>query len=357
MLCDRATPCSACAKTETQCSFTRVQAQQSISTSRTKSQYPDISQAETGGSAYERGLENATDPIQVHEPGCAPVSTRVPFLLSYTAAENGKDFAHALETFKEATHNASPNEKSNPADVGSFPTLLPLFATQMFDFDLSPAPPHSPVLAPQAQDFLDVSYNGIEPRIAEISTFLESLCEAASSTSPGAMEMLQTPADLAICIDSFFQNAYKHVPIVHRPTFAIESVELPLLLAIVVVGALWSYPRDTYFMVSDIVELAEKCVFESEVFVQLREFGPKSCPISLPRTLALLQAATVLMAISFSLPVYELRRRFREHRYPDLVALVRQLQGDLVKSGMGTTMHASQNFDWKRYLTIETSNR
>lgn len=211
---------------------------------------------------------------------------------------------------------------------------------------------HSSEFLPQLTQGSHGYENAFRSRASDLVALLQQ--DTGSSSFHDVITNLLTPTNLGICVENFFQYAYKHMPIVHKPTFVVESVELPLFLSIFVVGAIWSYPRDTYFMVLDIVELAERCIFESLLFMELCDPGKGSLDPRSPGILSLLQAATMMTSIGFALPNARHRRRFRGQRFTDLVSAMRRL-----RAGVQSTTYRwiGHNFEWDKYIMSESYSR
>jgi hypothetical protein len=286
-------------------------------------------------------------------------ASHVPFLLNYTAAEAGnpKDFAQALETPKGNSDKAPEEEEVNIHDDPShpFPMFTPFFAADMLQLDVPQGSLSLLDFLPQSTVTYNAHDDALGRRASELIKYLE---DHGTDLSPHDMiATLLTPTNLAQCVENFFQYAYRHVPIVHRPSFEVLSAELPLLLAVFTVGALWSYPRDTYFMVLDIVEQAETCIFESHLFKQLQGSGVKDVTASSPGVLSLLQAATMLVSVSFVFPNADHRRRFRTQRLSDLMSIIRLLKTDNKEEFLLLVADGAAHFEWTDYITQESCSR
>jgi hypothetical protein len=287
----------------------------------------------------------------------AGTPSRVPFLLSYTAAEagNSKDFAQALETLRGHSDKALLEGEVNTYDdsLHPFTMFTPFFAADMFQLDVSQGSSNLLDLMPESAPASDADNDTFRRRTLDLIALLEDSGRTLSSYD--TIGTLLTPINLALCVDNFFRYAYRHVPIVHKPSFEVASAELPLLLSIFVVGAVWSYPRDTYFMVLDIVELAERCIFEGDLFKTLQGHDITDATASSLDVLPFLQAATTMVSISFAFPNAEHRRRFRTQRFSDLMSITRLLKVDN-KGGFHLPIDAAY-FDWTAYITHESCSR
>ncbi|KAF2627249.1 hypothetical protein BU25DRAFT_60025 [Macroventuria anomochaeta] len=294
-----------------------------------------------------------------HTIASTSTASRVPFLLSYTAADAGnpKDFVQALETLRGHSDRALLQDEVNAWDdsLHPFPMFTPFFAADMLQLDVPQGSLSLLDLLPQSALTSDAHDDALRRRTSDLIAYLEE--DGRASSSHDMIAILLTPTNLELCVESFFQYAYRHVPIVHKSSFEIVSAELPLLLSIFVVGAVWSYPRDTYFMVLDIVELTERCIFESDLFKTLQGPDSKYVTASSPGVLSLLQAATMLVSISFAFPNADQRRRFRSQRFFDLMSITRLLKYDSKGGSYSQITDAATHFEWTNYVTCESCNR
>ena len=308
-----------------------------------------------------------SDPTTTDYPKVAAkgigTTSRVPFLLSYTAAGAGdpNDFAHALETLKNANENAATQQMVSTEQTSphTFPLLLPFFPAELYDCELSNGPNLSTEFQTYDAEEQDAHDHVLQDRVGKLISLVEITGRNSISPPESTVSALFTPSNLSLCIESFFRNAYKHVPIVHEPSFEVETINLQLLLSVFVVGAVWSYPRDTYFMVFDVIEMVERCIFESDIFQDVLNNGTNSEHVSLSTILSLAQAATMLISISFAIPQSKHRRRLREGRFLDLISITRSLQADSIDCGASplSLCNAGLPLDWEKYIAFETCNR
>ncbi|USP77310.1 hypothetical protein yc1106_04584 [Curvularia clavata] len=283
-------------------------------------------------------------------------ASRFPFLLSYTAAETGEpsEFAKALETLRSNSENAAPQNEFRVGDepIHSFPGFTRLFAADFFQLDAPQGSSSLLEFLPQPTPDSDAHEDVLRSRVSDLVVLLKQ--GTRSSLFHDVIINLLTPTNLGLCIENFFQYAYRHVPIVHKPSFVVANAESSLLLSVFVVGAIWSYPRDTYFMVLDVIELVEQCIFESSLFISLRGPTRSSLNPHSPGVLSLLQAATMIVSISLALPNADHRQRFRSQRFTDLVSATR-----LLRAGAEKTSHTwtNINFEWTEYIISESCSR
>lgn len=282
-------------------------------------------------------------------------SSKLPFLLGYTAAETGnpKDFARALGIPKSSCGNTFlPEEDSGDEAFDSSPVFEDLFAAELFQLDVPETSSSVFGFLPQATPGLDIQEKTLRYRASDLAGFVEGI--ASSALPRELVANLITSTNLCLCIESFFRHAYRHVPIVHKASFDVATAVLPLLLSTFVVGAVWSYPRDTYFMALEMVELVERSVFENTLFKKLQDPDIKDLNPRSEGVLPLLQAATMLVSISFTFPKAECRRRFREQRFSELTSVTRSLR---LASEKSSDPSIPASLEWSDYVFRETCSR
>lgn len=326
----------------------------------------------TVASHDEPAESNLNNPVKNHKPPCEDVDaaasvgigSRVPFLLSYTTAEAGdsKDLAHALKTRGTPGDNFNINHGDEAAELNAeslhpFPMLAPFFGAELLPFDI-PQESLGQLTAPfqnepTSEPHEDLYYR----RAAELIEFLERSQREGASLSKDLIAALLTPNNLAVGVETYFQHAYVHTPFIHKPSFSIETTDISLVLLIFVVGAIWSYPRDTYFMVLDTIELVERCIFEGEHWRKLQGLDAQEATMDLPGALPLLQAATLLVGISFGFPNAGVRRRFRGQRFNELMSIARLLKAGSTEGRLPSFVNAATPSDWSNYIVRESYNR
>lgn len=360
--CDKAIPCAACSKSGAQCSYTRLEVTSRVQTRATAADDPSPVPEEP-----TRGLSRdiISCDISAAQPyrdmvGSSGPSSRVPFLLSYTLSKPGdpKDFAKALGTLQESSDDImDEGPDDDPISHQIFPMFAPFFTAETADYNL---PQHGPCLQDLSSHFQQVGGSNdkvFQQASIELIKFVDNVGRTASSPSSQAVAILLTPDNLAHCVKIFFRKAYQHIPVIHQSSFEPGNAELPLLLAVFVVGAVWSYPRDTYFMVLDVIEMIEVCIFEHQTFRKLQDQGGFGAENRSPQFLASLQAATLLVSISFAFPDPNHRRRFRDQRFLHLIAIIRELQCECIKESPAQMAHSADTFDWTTYVHRESCNR
>lgn len=156
----------------------------------------------------------------------------------------------------------------------------------------------------------------------------------------------------------YFVSVYAHSirsyhPILHIPTFSYQQVSLPLLLAISLLGALYSPPVDHAVSARHFFHISEEFIFDHPNFRQLlRGNGPKDPKIE---SIEILQAALTILIIQSGINKESTRRRIRVEKYPLLNAAVR-LSGVLqVKHRITLTDYTAK--DWTLFIQYESCIR
>lgn len=108
---------------------------------------------------------------------------------------------------------------------------------------------HSPAFTTGQDEYSTIS-SGLEPRVLEIKAHLHAAAARLDNGNGTSYRNdldpvieLVTCAEIETCVDLFFRYYHRHCPIVHKPSFCPVLAPLPLLLAVVALGAM--YHKDT----------------------------------------------------------------------------------------------------------------
>jgi hypothetical protein len=130
-----------------------------------------------------------------------------------------------------------------------------------------------------------------------------------------------TSNNLVEWISGFFQFFHPHTPFVHRPSFDVSTVSLHLVLAVVLVGSIFSTPQDDALSARYFFSLAEEYVFDR--LRQVVVHGKKSIGGD---TIETVQAAVLVHALQVNSNHEGVRSRVRVARFTEIVAAMRRLQ-------------------------------
>ncbi|KAJ5222952.1 uncharacterized protein N7469_009192 [Penicillium citrinum] len=143
--------------------------------------------------------------------------------------------------------------------------------------------------------------------------------------------------------------------IVLKSLFKISSVSTPLLLAIVLMGAICGGSGNVKSNAIEYTDLAELLIFENPSFQRLvYQKRSSDCDSLEMEDIELIQAAILMILIQISSPDAESRRRVRIHRYNTLVSVARSTGLTQVKN----RWHVPSNpLDHELFLRNELSIR
>jgi hypothetical protein len=147
-------------------------------------------------------------------------------------------------------------------------------------------------------------------------------------------------------VSAFFSYFHPHTPFIHRPSFDIQTVSLPLLLTISFLGSVFATPQDD--------ALSARCFFdlgEEYIFGLLHQASTHSNH-SIDERLQIIQAAVLIHALQMDSNNDGIRLRIRTHRFPAIVASMRRL--DLFMTSH--TLH-SEFIDREQFIIEETKIR
>jgi hypothetical protein len=194
----------------------------------------------------------------------------------------------------------------------------------------------------------------LQNRIEELLSQLRSQYETSVDThSPSAVAF---PIDLAKTIFStenlsyytsaYFNYVHPHFPLIHRPTFDMQSSSLPLLLAIFLNGSALCVPQDDALSARQFFGLGEEYIFEL-----LHRLVADSDQAS-THDIQTVQAALLILSLQSCSNDPRVRSRILVNRHPDLVASARSL-------GLTGILRStrSEAGDWRQFIGEETRVR
>jgi hypothetical protein len=177
---------------------------------------------------------------------------------------------------------------------------------------------------------IHVSLSLSPPTASRIDTLLSILTIQHDSSPNGfAFPAGCFPIDLAHAVftgnnivqyvSAFFAYFHPHTPFIHRPSFNIDTVSLPLLLAISLLGSVFAAPQDDALSARYFFDLGEEYVFGL-----LHQIGTLDNYADDER-IQILQASVLMHALQMDSNNDDVRLRIRTHRFPAIVAALRQV--------------------------------
>jgi len=170
---------------------------------------------------------------------------------------------------------------------------------------------------------------------------------STSRFSMAAAEAVFTSRNLADYVGAFFSHVHPYFPLIHRPTFDISSVPLPLLLAIFLSGSFHCVPQDDAFSARNFFSLGEEYVFG------LLQQSIKNIDLTCgDYSIQVIQAALFMHILGINSNDVRVRHRMRVSRHPLLVASARLFGLSRTKRSECTTAG-----DWSKFIAEETRIR
>ncbi|KAF7859510.1 uncharacterized protein EAF02_010958 [Botrytis sinoallii] len=359
--CNQGRPCGSCQLNNTPCTYYRstgskdgpqpLQAIQDLGSSR----QPLHGTAPTH---FDQASNNATaSGIPSQDP-----RMQFDFLLHYTkpGRESLLDFfgtptagSISTPTVSTAMSSSLMSNSSLLAFPGELEDLmqsnaLPILDDFIWDGELSTLPINSTLRSSSQLE------GRLQELISKLTVTHQRLSERDGDLPPFSEEIktvLFTVPNLINFTRLFFDHGYPNCPIIHQPTYNIETVSLPLLFAVFLIGAAYSAPRDTAGLAKECGALCEEFVFENEEMKEIlcsEQYTEKST------SLQIIQAAFLVSVLRNWQNGQLARKRMRNRRYCDIVNGARALGYNSTRNMYATGVFP---FDWHGYIEAEARVR
>ncbi|OJD30195.1 nadh-ubiquinone oxidoreductase kda mitochondrial [Diplodia corticola] len=196
------------------------------------------------------------------------------------------------------------------------------------------------------------SIRRLEHRAKELIFELSSLHQRLRQLDPETVPFFDpalarqafTGANLNTFIGASFLPFQQHIAVLHWPSFDPETACLPLLLAMFMVGCVFTAPTDDALLARQFLHIAEEYVFRAPKFQALVVDGSASSVMQGDNLLEYVQAALLVNSTQMSMLDQRTRRRIRTQRHPSIVTAVRAL------SATTTNEPASE---WQAFIASE----
>ena len=320
--CDTKLPCIRCRSSGTACTYERLDHASSPATPHSEVDVGSShSQAgDTGASVSgQRGgisidfLLNFTNPS-----GYRPSAT-----IAAEAAElDDPDGEAHTQLNLEDQHMAHDQAFFDLVDVPSvffgFPFLM---SGKEFEYT---SPIISGSLTPELEDAYALEVR-VRELIHQLSAQYNSMLERNADVQPTfdiqLAEAVVTVGNVRHFVWAFFRYFHYSFPILHKPTFDIQTASLPLLLVLVLFGSMSSDNSDSSIAIRQFSHVAETYIFDQ---LDSRQMLQLPLPTSIGNEeLELLQAGLLLLVFLNNTNDLVTRRRMRLRRVPTLIAAVR----------------------------------
>lgn len=176
-----------------------------------------------------------------------------------------------------------------------------------------------------------------------------------SKISKGLSLLLSGKNYAFIC--NYFSRWNHHSPVVHRPTFSLASTSPPLLLAILLTGAILSSDPEDISNANTILNLAEQYVFGHDNFQLLLDASQPECEIGEFEGLQAVQAAFQITQIRLHDVSFHKRKRARCSRFDQVINAARALGLQTTQCSYGVHSINHETFDWHNFSIKEAQIR
>jgi hypothetical protein len=184
-----------------------------------------------------------------------------------------------------------------------------------------------------------------EPASVQSSAMVQFILEKAVSLQLNPQEQadiqhhlnfLFTPSKITKLVNLYFEFWHPHCPIVHQPTFIIDTAPIPLLLAVTLMGAMYSQADKEVNTAKVILDLAELAIYSVEDLTDEFEIRQMLRASSMPPPLepststsplvfSHLHAAYLMVVVQFWAGNMVSRKRAIETRFGVVVKIARRL--------------------------------
>lgn len=189
-----------------------------------------------------------------------------------------------------------------------------------------------------------------EPPSVQSSTIIQCIRERAmmiyatpqqQSDMDQHLNYIFTPSKIIRFVNEAFSNWLPNYPIIHMPSFGIETAFLPLLAVITVMGALYSRDEVEVNSARSILDLVEYYIFSLDDLTdehEIRQIMQSGNLEESPFSLSSLQAAYIMVVLQFWTGSAVSKKRTIESRFTNVTRVARRLrlvnsrhdQGDLL---------------------------
>lgn len=336
--CNGCLPCSSCQANALTCTYTRLRI--------------DPPSANPGS---QRNYEDAGNTVAPSSTSQLPtddlLKARIPFLLNYYSSGNSSSSFY--RTLESGRLRPSPDYASPAPSYESDATRLELFDEELLGDEgpLSNDLSHTVSLSKQASTRRRLAL--YRERGKQMVQELRRVANKRSASTNGAAldslnnavsQGLFSVANMILFTELYFERLHRHCPILHPSYFHIESVSMPLLLAIFLSGSILSHPRDTFDLALGCFDLAEDFIFDSVSFHTNSNKNTTHHEISIAAESLI--AAVNFINLQMGRNDISLRRKLYHHRFPVLICAAKSLRLSQLAHHDTSLDHPINRLDW-----------
>ncbi|TEY36663.1 hypothetical protein BOTCAL_0544g00070 [Botryotinia calthae] len=360
--CNQGRPCEGCQLNSIPCTYYR-------STGSSDKPQPLQAMQDLGPSIQP---PHDTAPTHFNQPSNNATAAGIPsqdpkmqfsFLLHYTkpGTETLLDFfgAPTISSMSTTTLSTSMSSSLMPNfSLFAFPgeledlmqsNALPILDDFIWDGDFNNLPINSSLRSSSQLEYR------LQELISKLSVTHQRLSDFCDEDLPPFSEeiknVLFTVPNLIDFTRLFFDHWYPNCPIIHQPTYNLDTVSLPLLFVVFLIGAAYSSPRDTATLAKECGTLCEEFVFENE---ELKEMLRSDQYSEKSTSLQVIQAAFLVSVLRNWQNGELARKKMRNGRFSDIVNGARALGYNSSRNLYAT---GACPFNWLAYIEAEARVR
>lgn len=201
------------------------------------------------------------------------------------------------------------------------PNLWPFGSDKIFDTDSEDDWALENDRFPQVPSTLLARLEELVDQLAETHRIMALCGKTTEQFNLPLAKRVFTVLNLDYFLWVFFGRSQPYHPILHPPTFNKETASLPLLLAVFLMGSLFSPPIDDSISAQSFYDLAEEYIFTHPEMGYI--LGAASAEEGEGYKIEILQAALLVVAMQNHRHNATTRRRLRAQRLPILTTAVR----------------------------------
>lgn len=158
-------------------------------------------------------------------------------------------------------------------------------------------------------------------------------------------------------VDTYFERWHHHTPIIHRPSFSIFKAPLPLLLAVLLTGALFSPESEDVSRATRLLNLAERYIFDHANFRNLLYTTEAEDIRWHTDSLCAIQAAFQIAQIQLHSSCPLQREKVRHERVGQLITAARNLELHKLSHSSHAKPFSHDGFEWNQFGVVEAGIR
>lgn len=352
--CDGSRPCNTCSYKGIECTYSRLQSKLVTPRQEESPAAPKSWQESTTAPSSERGsiqflLNSGTASFIECFRFPPPTEKRDIFNLRNSSnnlrspnffgngMENANAYPEAMEPGKQVDWPVMQEDSLSrfmTHPVPDVPLPADVFTPLFMDPNFAHAGPVSGTLCPEEWEPASVQSAAILQGLLGKSALL-NLNDQEQADISQHLNYLIVPSKIEKSINCYFEFWHQHCPMVHRPSFSIDTAPVPLLISMTLMGAMYSQTDHEVSSAKVALDLAELFIYGLDDFTdeyeiqQMLKFSatPTQTGASTTSYVALknLQAAYLMIVVQTWAGNTAARKRSIETRFSTVIKVARRL--------------------------------